>query len=78
MIVHLHASCWNEERMLPFFCRYYDRFVDHYFIHDRASLKASQPMKHRLVFGEDPLRKYLPTSTPSLDRSLGKLPEEWG
>jgi hypothetical protein len=37
MIIHLHASCWNEERMLPFFFKYYDPIVDHYFIHDNQS-----------------------------------------
>ena len=41
MIVHLHASCWNEARMLPFFFRHYDRFVDHYFIRDNQSDDAS-------------------------------------
>ncbi len=37
MIIHLHASCWNEARMLPLFFRYYDAFVDRYFIHDNQS-----------------------------------------
>lgn len=37
MVTHLHASCWNEERMLPFFFEHYDRFVDRYFIHDNDS-----------------------------------------
>ena len=37
MIVHLHASCWNEERMLPLFFRYYDTFIDRYYIHDNGS-----------------------------------------
>ena len=41
MIIHLHATCWNEERMLPFFFRYYDRFVDRYFIHDNQSSDGS-------------------------------------
>ncbi len=41
MIVHLHASCWNEERMLPYFFRHYDRFVDHYFIRDNQSTDRS-------------------------------------
>ena len=41
MIIHLHATCWNEERMLPFFFRHYDRFVDHYFIHDNQSSDGS-------------------------------------
>jgi hypothetical protein len=37
LIVHLHASCWNEARMLPFFFRHYDRLVDRYFIYDNQS-----------------------------------------
>ena len=41
VIIHLHATCWNEERMLPFFFRYYDRFVDRYFIHDNQSSDGS-------------------------------------
>lgn len=41
MKIHLHASCWNEERMLPFFFRHYDPFVDHYFIHDNQSSDGS-------------------------------------
>ena len=41
LIVHLHASCWNEERMLPFFFRHYDGLVDRYFIHDNQSTDGS-------------------------------------
>ena len=41
MIIHLHATCWNEEQMLPFFFRYYDRFVDRYYIHDNQSSDGS-------------------------------------
>jgi hypothetical protein len=41
MIVHLHATCWNEGRLLPFFFRHYDKFVDRYFIHDNQSTDAS-------------------------------------
>jgi hypothetical protein len=41
MKVHLHASCWNEERMLPFFFRHYDPVVDRYFIHDNGSTDRS-------------------------------------
>lgn len=37
MIVHLHASCWNEAQMLPFFFRHYDKLVDRYFIYDNQS-----------------------------------------
>ncbi|MEM8953391.1 MAG: glycosyltransferase family 2 protein [Verrucomicrobiota bacterium] len=41
MKVHLHASCWNEERMLPYFFRHYDSVVDEYFIHDNDSSDRS-------------------------------------
>lgn len=41
MTIHLHASCWNEARMLPLFFRYYDSIVDRYFIHDNQSSDAS-------------------------------------
>ena len=30
-------TCWNEIQILPFFFRYYDRFVDQYFIYDNGS-----------------------------------------
>ena len=39
--VHLYALCWNEERMLPYFFRHYDRFVSRYFIFDNASTDRS-------------------------------------
>ena len=41
MIVHLYAQCWNDESMLPFFFRHYDRLVDRYFIYDDGSVDAS-------------------------------------
>jgi hypothetical protein len=41
LIVHLHASTWNEEKMLPFFFRHYDRIVDRYFIRDNYSTDGS-------------------------------------
>jgi hypothetical protein len=37
LIVHLYAQCWNDEWMLPFFFRHYDRLVDRYFIYDDGS-----------------------------------------
>jgi Glycosyl transferase family 2 len=37
MTVHLYAQCWNDEWMLPFFFRHYDRLVDRYFIYDDGS-----------------------------------------
>lgn len=41
MIVHLYAQCWNDESMLPFFFRHYDRLVDRYFIYDDGSVDGS-------------------------------------
>jgi hypothetical protein len=41
MIIHLYAQCWNDERMLPFFFRHYDRLVDRYFIYDDGSVDAT-------------------------------------
>lgn len=40
--VHLYALCWNEERMLPFFFRHYDAFVDRYLIFDNDSSDRSR------------------------------------
>jgi len=37
MVVHLFAQCWNDEWMLPFFFRHYDRLVDRYVIYDDGS-----------------------------------------
>jgi hypothetical protein len=36
-VIHLYAICWNEERMLPFFFKYYDDFVDRYIFFDDQS-----------------------------------------
>lgn len=37
MKIHLHASCWNEKAMLPYFFRHYDPFVSRYFFYDNES-----------------------------------------
>jgi hypothetical protein len=53
--VHLHALCWNEERMLPYFFRHYDPVVDRYFISDNGSTDRSRDLlaAHRkVVLGE--------------------------
>lgn len=39
--IHLHALCWNEERMLPFFFHHYDPFVERYYIADHRSTDRS-------------------------------------
>jgi len=36
-IVHVYALCWNEEKIIPFFLRHYNEFVDHYYIYDNNS-----------------------------------------
>lgn len=35
--IHLYTICWNEEAMLGFFFRHYDRFVDKYIFFDDGS-----------------------------------------
>ena len=37
MKVHLYTILWNEEDMLGFFFRHYDRVVDRYFVYDNGS-----------------------------------------
>src|SRR6185503_2039717 len=39
--VHLYATCWNEIRLLGFFFRHYDRFVQRYVIFDDGSTDGS-------------------------------------
>ena len=36
-IVHYYAVCWNEETMLPWMFKHYERFVDHFTIYDNYS-----------------------------------------
>lgn len=35
--IHLYAVCWNEERMLPFFFRHYEPWVQRFVIYDNDS-----------------------------------------
>jgi glycosyltransferase involved in cell wall biosynthesis len=37
MQIHLYTLSWNEAKILPFFFRHYDRFVDRYFFFDDGS-----------------------------------------
>ncbi|TDF92343.1 glycosyltransferase family 2 protein [Paenibacillus piri] len=46
MIIHLHALCWNEEKMLPHFFKHYDGLVDAYFIYDNGSSDRSLTLLH--------------------------------
>ncbi len=36
-IIHYYAVCWNEEDIIPFVFKYYDTFVDYYYIYDNGS-----------------------------------------
>jgi hypothetical protein len=44
LTIHLHALCWNEEWMLPYFFRHYDPIVDRYFISDNGSTDRSREL----------------------------------
>ncbi len=37
MPIHLYTSCWNEERIIPFFLRHYEPLVDRMIVYDDAS-----------------------------------------
>src|SRR3954464_14981979 len=39
--IHLYAICWNEERMLPYFFRHYERWVERFVIYDNGSTDSS-------------------------------------
>ncbi|MBI4190914.1 MAG: glycosyltransferase family 2 protein, partial [Betaproteobacteria bacterium] len=44
--IHLYTMGWNEERLLPFFFRHYDPWVDRYVIYDDNSTDATLEMLH--------------------------------
>lgn len=44
MSAHLYTMAWNEERMLPFFFRHYDPWVDRYVVYDDGSTDATLAM----------------------------------
>ena len=41
MKIHLYALCWNEIRILPYFMRHYQPYVDRFIIHDDSSIDGS-------------------------------------
>ena len=45
--IHLYAQSWNEERLLPFFFRHYDPFVERYVFYDDNSSDATREMLGR-------------------------------
>jgi glycosyltransferase involved in cell wall biosynthesis len=40
-LIHLYATCWNEERLIPFFLRHYEPLVDRIVIYDDGSTDRS-------------------------------------
>lgn len=58
MALHLHTICWNDAKMLPFFFRHYDPWVDRYVIHDDGSTDGSRELleAHPKVVMKDLLR----------------------
>jgi hypothetical protein len=47
MRVHLHTVSWNERRMLDFFFRHYDPWVDAFFVHDDNSTDGTREILER-------------------------------
>lgn len=35
--VHMHVLCWNEEKMIPFFLKHYENYVDKIIVYDNKS-----------------------------------------
>jgi hypothetical protein len=61
--IHLYAIAWNEERMLPFFFRHYDQWVDRYVIYDDGSSDATLEILHAHPRVEvRPLNRSIPDS----------------
>ena len=41
MKIHLYALCWNEIRILPYFMRHYQPYIERFIIHDDSSTDGS-------------------------------------
>lgn len=41
MVIHVYSLCWNEEKMLPYFFKHYDKIADKYYIIDNNSTDNS-------------------------------------
>lgn len=41
MVIHVYALSWNEEKMLPYFFKHYDKIADKYYIFDNNSTDNS-------------------------------------
>src|SRR2546423_4184198 len=56
MKIHVYTICWNEEDLLPFFFKHYERFVDKIIAYDNMSsdktpdILESHPLCERRTF----------------------------
>jgi hypothetical protein len=41
VVIHVYSLCWNEERILPYFFKYYDKIADKYYFLDNNSTDNS-------------------------------------
>lgn len=42
MTIHLHTLCWNDRRMLDYFFRHYEPWVDHFYLLDDGSTDGTR------------------------------------
>jgi hypothetical protein len=56
--LHVHATCWNEERMLPFFLRHYEPVAERIFVYDDQSTDRS-----RDILAKSPCVTIVPITT---------------
>lgn len=50
--VHIHVLCWNEEKIIPYFLKYYENYVDKIIVYDNKSTDNSVKLlkKHPKTF----------------------------
>jgi len=74
MRVHLYAICWNESRMLDFFFRHYEPWVDRFVLFDDGSTDGSLDIlksKQRVE-----VRRFKRSNPDSFELSLKTLHDE--
>ena len=63
MRVHLHTLCWNDRRMLDYFFRHYEPWVDRFYIFDDHSTDGTlEYLQARSDVVVEPLRRIDPDS----------------
>ncbi len=71
MKIHLYTKLWNEEEMLPFFFRHYDRVIDRYIIYDDGS--TDNTLKLLAAHNRVDVRRFVRTHPTSLVLSAQAL-----